>query len=193
MFTKFKIEESEDVLLLTLKQSGSSMDLVRELVILSIGFLIVFNLSYEWLINVSSLLLLVYFLPLFRLPWIIQKSKALHTPILYRFDKVKDEFSIDGIAKNACSEITVFAINYYTAHDSDEVYLDLAVTKKPHHRLSSGGWLNIKEYKKVGRALARFNEVECGDNHPTEKELIWGSTQASDGQINALNYHHGND
>lgn len=190
MLEKFDIEESENVLQLTLKSSGSAMGLARELVIIIVGFIIVFNLSYEWLTTVSPLLVVVYLLPLMRLPWLIKKSKALLSPTLFRFDKLKDEFSINNVVKHACSEISGLAINYERSDDSDEAYLDLTFTKRPRYRLSTGSSLNLNEYRKVGRQLARFAGIEFWDNRRHQKELLWGSTQASDDDISTLNSHH---
>lgn len=190
MLKQFDIVESENVLLLKLKSTGAVIRLIKELVIMVIGFIIVSTLSYESLITISSLLVVVYLLPLIRLPWLIKNIKVLLRPNIYRFDRLKDEFSINHEVKHACSEISGLAINYLTAYDSEEVYLDLSFSKSYRHRLSSGSSLNLKEYKKVGRELAHFCKVECWNNAPHAKELLWGTAQASDKDIAAINGRH---
>lgn len=190
MLQQFDIEESKDVLVLRLKSPGSAMGLARELVIIVIGFIIVFNLSYEWLTTLSPLLTIVYLLPLVRLPWLIKEGKAMLSPTIFRFNKSKDEFSINHTVKHACSEISGLSLNYLTANDSDEIYLDLNFAKRPRYRLSGGSSLNLNEYKKVGRQLARFNQVEFWNNQRTEKELLWGANQVSDTDVAGVNDHH---
>lgn len=168
---------------------GSGRPMVTELVIIIVSFFIVLSFPYSQVMEMSQFLVIIYFLPLIRVPKLIKTVNTFFEGTVYLFDKSSNAFSINNRIHCSLIDIRELQIRGDGPNDNDTTDLTILIDNASDICLSKHGL--VKEYKNVGRLIARFTGVEFWDKRWHQQELLWGTTQSSDSDISALNNHHG--
>lgn len=188
MLRKYVIHEEEGQLSLTFTPYGLALPLNKLLLLVVAAVFVTLSVSVNHMIGLLGMILMLIIAVISGTPGLQQTIAHWRNGKSFHFDKSKNEFLIDGKLKGGLSDISVVEINHERSHDSNMIYLDLWLSSGLRIRLLESN--SYKEYTAVGRQIARFCKVEFWNNSPHEKELLWGTTQASDKDIAALNSRH---
>ncbi|GAB5527787.1 MAG: hypothetical protein Roseis2KO_56590 [Roseivirga sp.] len=183
---EFRIKESDDTLALRSTMPVALMALIKELTVFAVACLIVFSFPYDTVLAISPFLLIIYVLPLLRLPFLLKVLQVFYRGRTLFLDKEQGTISIDDKAHAQLTDIARLELN--SLSDQETTCLDLIFNKSPYVRISKTG--SSKEHKALGRQIARFTGVEFWDNRRYHEELLWGNTQVSDQDIAAVNSRH---
>lgn len=190
MLSHFKINEEEDRLSLTFTPYGLALPLNKLLLLVVIAAFATLSVSVNHMIGLLGMILVLIIAVISKTPGLQQTLNNWRSGKSFSFDKTRDEFSINGQNQHKLTDISGLEINYERFHQDESYELHLAIHLASGQRVRLLESNSYKEYKAAGRQIPHFCKVELWDNHPLERELLWGATQASDKDISAINERH---
>lgn len=113
------------------------------------------------------------------------KTSILKAGTFFSFDKKENWLRVDDSKKCLLKNIQRIELNYKFDLDADEIFLDLILENKGRIRLAHS--LSKNKLKEIGIELSKFLRIQLYDNHLLIQEEIYGSTSASDTDVDLLN------
>ena len=182
---KFIVKENKQEIIIEQK----TISRYQELLVSVMGFILtlsVLSFPYDQLIGLHKYAFIVYFVPIIPLFQIIRKIIKIHTGHRFTINSKADQIKYNDSLLDRMTNIKQVEWNIDSITRHRNSYLELKSTKNLRHRISTTGTVMNKEHLELGRILAKFLKVKFINNHPYEKEVLWGNYDADEKSINHL-------
>lgn len=182
---KFLVKEHNNTLIIEQKTFSRLTDLTGAFIVFVLSLLVLF-IPYDQLTEINKYAVIVYFIPIFPFIRIIKKLYNLISGHRISINKRTDQVYYNDRFIDRASNIKQVEWNIDSPTDHEESYLELRSKDNLKHRISTTTNDMDKEHLELGRRLAKFLKTEFVNNHPFEKEVLWGKYDADDKSIDQI-------